>query len=525
MVHRGCGVVAASKAGVILIASPDTSYRNAILITIAAGVVRLVLAALTPLFPDETYYWEWSRHLAAGYFDHPPVLAWLIRAGTAVAGNTPLGVRFSSVLAGMLAGLLIAASARRLSGDRAALIAAMVFAVMPLSAAGLVLATPDAPLLAAAAATLYAVVRALGEPAHSRRAFTWWCVAGVALGVALCSKYTAVLLPLGIFVALVARRDLRERLREPGPYVATLLAVLVFLPVILWNASHEWASFVFQLQHGFGSTSGSVIRRELDLVGGQLGLVSPILFIMMVVAVVAALPDREPSARRHAALAFTATIVFAFFVYSATQRRVEANWPALAYIPATLLVAGHAGGGAWDRWLRSGLALAAAITLVAYVNTVVPILPVPARRDPVARAAGWDSLAAAVNRTYGRRRTLSSYRTFVAAERYQEASELAFHLPDNPETFSLNLTTRPNNYDLWPAFTDRARPRDGIILVVDDVEGTHPAAAMLASHFTGVTRGEQVILARGGDPVKYLRIWLLNGWRGTWPQPTLRSRS
>lgn len=524
MVHRGCGVVAASKEAVSLIAVTDTSYRNAILLTIAAGVVRLVLAAVTPLFPDETYYWEWSRHLAAGYFDHPPVLAWLIRAGTAVAGNTPPGVRLGSVVAGTLAGLLIAASARRLSGDRAALSAAMVFAVMPLSAAGLVLATPDAPLLAASAAALYAVVRTLGEPTRSSGALKWWCVAGLALGVAMSSKYTAVLLPLSVFVALLARRDLRERLREPGPYVATLVAVLVFLPVMLWNARHEWASFAFQLQHGLGSTSGSVIRRELDLLGGQLGLVSPILFVMMVVAVVGALSDRVSPAPRRALLAFTAMMVFAFFMYSATNRRVEANWPALSYIPATLLVASHAGGRAWNRWLRAGLTLAAALTLVAYVNSVVPILPVPARRDPVARAAGWDHLAAEVNRTYAVRRTLSSYRTWVAAERYQEASELAFHLPDNPETFALNLTARPNNYDLWPRFTDRAQPRDGLILVVDDVEGTHPAAEMLAPHFTNMQRAEQVVLARDGDPVKYLRIWLLNGWRGTWPQPQLRSR-
>jgi len=496
---------------------------KAVVITIAAGLVRLAIAACTPLLPDETYYWDWSRHLAAGYFDHPPMIAWVTRAGTVIAGNTALGVRLGCVILGTLAGLFALATARRLASDRAAIIAAVVFALMPLSAVGLVLATPDAPLLAAAAATVYAVVRSLDHPARSRGSLTWWCVAGLALGIALCSKYTGVLLPFGVFVALVARRDLRQRLTEAGPYVATGIALLVFLPVILWNARHNWASFAFQLQHGFGGASGSAIKRELDFIGGQVGLVSPILFVMMVVVVARSL--RAPATARQAMLAIVATVIFAFFVYSATKRRVEANWPALAYIPAMLLVAGYSGARVWDRWLRAGVVLAGSLTLVTYVNTFVPILPVPARRDPVARAWGWDHLASVVNRTYGPRRSLSAYRTWVAADRYQEASELAFHLPLNPETFALNLTTRANNYDLWPSFPDRAHPRDGLILVVDDVEGTHATVSMLSPHFTTVRKDDQITLARAGDPVKYLRIWILDGWRGTWPRPLLRSRS
>jgi len=134
----------------------NREWRLALVVVVASGVVRLFIAALTPVFPDETYYWEWSRRLAAGYYDHPPMIAWLIKFGALAAGDTALGVRLGAVLAGVAATFFTAAAARRLAGDRAALIAAMVLAVMPLSAAGLILATPDAPLLAAAAATVYA---------------------------------------------------------------------------------------------------------------------------------------------------------------------------------------------------------------------------------------------------------------------------------------------------------------------------------------------------------------------------------
>src|SRR5205809_232919 len=179
-------------------------WRHAMLVVAASVALRLIIAGITPLFPDETYYWEWSRRLAAGYFDHPPAVAYAIRLGTAMFGDNPFGVRFGSVVAGGFAAYVICATAWRLQGERASLIAAVVFAVMPLAAAGLV------------------------------------------------------------------------------------IALFVFFPVITWNARHEWASFRFQLQHGFGSGVGSVIRREGEFIGGQLGVASPILLVMMVVAIAAA---------------------------------------------------------------------------------------------------------------------------------------------------------------------------------------------------------------------------------------------
>lgn len=493
----------------------------ALAICAAAGLVRLVVAALTPLFPDETYYWEWSRNLAAGYFDHPPVIAWLIRLGTLLFGTTPIGVRLGPVLAGTAGIVFVCATARRVYGDRAALLAALMLAVLPLSAAGLVLATPDAPLLAAVAATLYCVVRALQQPRGSSASLAWWGVAGVALGVSMASKYTAVLVPLGIFIGLLTRRDLRARLADPGPYVATLLGLLVFSPVILWNARHDWASFAFQLQHGLAAVGGSIINRELDLLGGQAGLVTPILFVMAAIAVARAV--RDPSIVRPV-LAITATVIFAFFVYSATKRRVEANWPALAYLPAIVLLAGYPGGRTWQRWLHGGIGLAGVLSLVAYVNAFTPILPVPARRDPAARAIGWDEVARVVNRTYAQRLTISSYRTWVASDRYQEASELAFHLPDHPRSFSLNLTGRTNQYALWPIFPDVAQPRDAMLVVVENTAEMHPAVALLDPHFEVVERGDSVTVARGGDVIRVMRIWHLERWRGTWPESEVRSR-
>ena len=489
-------------------------WARAVAITVAAGALRLLVGALTPLFPDETYYWEWSRRLAAGYFDHPPLIAWAIRAGTLVAGDTPLGVRLGPIVLGTVGALFLAATARRLAGSHAAMWLAAAFAATPL-ASGLVLATPDAPLLAASAASLHGVVRALQHDPSSRGSFAWWCVAGVSLGLALTAKYTAVLLPCGVFVGMLCHPVTRRRLAGIGPYAATFIALLIFSPVVWWNARNDWISFAFQLRHGLGAVGGSALLRVLEMIGGQAGLVSPVLFVLCAVAVARSARLRESAIQR--TLAVTAMVIFGFFIYSATKRRVEANWPALAYLPAFALAVVWLESRRWRSWFRGGVILAAVLSAVVYVNAFTPILPVPARRDPAARAAGWSDLARAVHGVHAPRLSISSRRTWVAAERYQDASELAFHLPDHPAVFALSLSGRASQYGLWPGFPDRADAGDGLIVALDEVDGTHSTLETLTPHFERVSRGELVMLARGGDPVKAIRLWILDGWRGSWP--------
>ena len=517
------------------------AWRAALSTAATAAVVRLLLAAWLPLFPDETYYWEWSRRLAPGYFDHPFGIALLIRAGTALWSAlglevSALAVRLGPVLAGALATFAVVATARRIGGAEAALRAALVVTCLPLAAAGLVLATPDAPLLAATAATIYCIVRALYAPLRSAASFRWWIAAGVALGLAFCSKYTAILLPLGMLIAVVARRELRSRLREPGPYVAAAVAALVFLPVVLWNARHEWISFAFQLQHGLSASRGSWLLRELDLVGGQAGLASPILFLMMAIAVWSALRAARVAtdSGASAALAIVAVTTLAFFAYSALRKHVEANWPAPAYIPATVLVATHPWGDRGRRWLRAGWLFAGALALIVYVHAVVPVLPIPARKDPVAKAFGWDRVA---TRVVAARDSARRERTvFVAADRYQDASEIAFHLararggaagtaPDAATfVYAVNQSGRRNQYDLWPGFPADARAGDDLLLVLDDSDDFHSSARRLAPFYAEAVRGDRVELARRDEVHGARRLYWLRGWKGGWPEPEAAPR-
>lgn len=495
-----------------------TLWRHALGILAASTVLRLLLGTIVPLFPDETYYWEWSRHLAGGYFDHPPMIAVLIAGGRILLGDTPLGVRLLPIIAGSVAGLALTTAAWDLAGARAARFAALTFSLFPMAAAGFILATPDAPLLAAVSCTLLAVVRALGAPAGSPASTRCWIGGGIAIGLAMSSKFTGVFIPAALLLAFVVHPPLRTRLLEPGPWIAVGIASLVMLPVLLWNAEHDWIAFRFQLGHGLGvSLKDTWVTRELKLAGGQLALATPILFVLLVAASARAL--RAPREERRFPLAVIAAFCAVFFAYSATRRSVEANWPAIAWLPAIILLAA-AREGLRVAWERRALWLAGSLSAILLTHVVVPILPLPPRRDQVSQAHGWDGLAGAVDsaRHAIAAASASGAAPFIAANRYQDAAMLAFHLPDHADVAALNLGGRRNQYDLWPRFAERARPGADLLLVLElPREGLPGPIRRLDGHFASITAGPFIPLLRGATEVGRRRLWVLTGWSGTWP--------
>ncbi|MGH7632971.1 MAG: glycosyltransferase family 39 protein, partial [Gemmatimonadaceae bacterium] len=374
----------------------DRTFVYAMLILSGAAFARLALAAVVPVVPDESYYWEFSRRLAAGYFDHPPAIAVLVRAGVVLFGVSALGVRFWPVVAGWIASVLLVLLARRLGGDRVALRTAVIIACVPLAAAGLVIATPSTPLMLAAAGVLYALDRAITERVGSRASLGWWLVAGAALGFALLADYEGALIALGVLVALLAVAPLRRQLARPAPYLAALVALVLFAPNIWWNARRDWVSYRFQFAHGLGGLHHPGLTHLWSFLGGQLAVASPILFVLGAVAVARALRRGTPREQLLGTITATSMVVL---LVSALRGPVEVNWTATAYLPAITLVALWRGGPKWRRWLVAGCGLGAALVLLTYAQALAPVLPVAAADDPTARGTGWAELAQRVERT------------------------------------------------------------------------------------------------------------------------------
>ncbi len=392
----------------------------------ALTALRLLVAAATPLAPDEAYYWLWSRAPAAGFLDHPPMVALWVRAGTALAGEGTLGVRLLAPAAAALGSMMLAQAGADLLGDRARGVraAAMLNATL-LFGAGAVTMTPDTPLLFFWIATLWA----LGRLQATRRG-AWWLVAGAAVGLALDSKFTAGLLLPAILLWVAADRGLHPWLWRRQPWLGAALALGLFAPVLAWNAAHGWASFARQGARAADWQPAQALRYSLELVTGQLGLATPLLAVMFGAGIIVAVRRAGRGRPRFALLAGLTVLPAAVFAQHALGDRVQANWPAVTYPAAAIAAAALPWGRAW----LAATALGGTLTAAVYAQGALAPLPLPAPLDPtLLRVGGWDALAQAVA---GQAARVGA--AFVAAPNYGVAAEMAWRLPGAKAVVGVN---------------------------------------------------------------------------------------
>src|SRR4051794_27068135 len=244
--------------------------RWSLVLLVTAVLLRLVALSNVVLVPEEAYYWMYARHLSWGYFDHPPMVAWDIRLGTALFGNTEFGVRVVADALMIGASLLMYRFARAWYDRPTALVAALLLHVLPGYFGFGAIATMDS------AVTCYWLLGVVGATTALRgnRSFGWY-LWGLGLGATMLSKYTGVFLGVGALAAVLLHRPWRHHLRSPHPYLAALLAAAMFSPVVYWNATHGWASFRFQLVDRFAEQSFG-LRHVGAFVLIQIGALTPV---------------------------------------------------------------------------------------------------------------------------------------------------------------------------------------------------------------------------------------------------------
>lgn len=382
---------------------------------LALTVLRLVVAACVPLSPDEAYYWIWSRNLAGGYFDHPPMVALWIRVGTFLCGDTPLGVRVLAPLSVALGSVLLARAGAVFTGSQAqgVMAAALLNATLAFGV-GAVTMTPDTPLLFFWVCALAALARFL---ASGRGA--WLLAVGAGTGLALASKYTAIFLGASVAIWFLAVPALRPWLRTLWPWASGALALLIFAPVITWNAAHHWAGFAKQGGRIGGFRPGQALTYLAELIGGQIGMLTPLVFLLCCVGVWVAARrawlGRDPAL---VLLVLLTLLPLPIFFQHVIADRVQANWPAIVYPSAVLL-----GAMVWARLHRPALALGFALTAPVYLQAAWPVLPIPAKLDPsMKRLAGWADFARDVEAA-----RLAQGAQYIVADNYPIAAMLAWH--------------------------------------------------------------------------------------------------
>ncbi len=378
-------------------------------------VLRFVVAGAVPLSADETYYWMWSRHLGPGYLDHPPAIAWMIRLGTFIFGDTSFGVRFGPVLASALATILVVRAAEDLTGDLyLAVLSALFFNLTLMVGVEMLAATPDAPALLASSALLWALAR-LQATGNGR----WWLAIGAIGGLALLSKFTAFFLAGGVFLWLVVERDARRWFASPWPYAAIALALIVDLPNLLWNAQHDFATYRFQFAR---VTEGHFTLRYLgEFLLAQLGLCSPFIFALGAVGFV-----RSARAAGNRLLACLLAPAIAYFFIHSLHDRVQANWPSFLF-PMFAIVAAIAARAANGAFLgfsqKAAVPIAAVMLALVYAQSLFGLIPL-GRADPLSRllAVGFGDVVTKVGQA-----SASVHAKAILVTDYESAAWFSFY--------------------------------------------------------------------------------------------------
>lgn len=504
--------------------SPALSGWSALLFVLICTLVRVAFISRIPLLGAEAYYWEWSRYPDWGYFDHPPMVAFLIRLATGLGGDTVMSVKLAAVVAGLLTTGVLYVLARDMFGPRTAAAFCCILQILPFYSAVNVVTVPDTPLALFWSLTMLFVHRAAcrGRPPY-------WYAAGGALGLALLSKYHAFLLFPCVLLFLVLWRDGRFWLRRKEPWCAALIALLVFSPNAFWNMTHGMRTFQFLLSERHGTLALQPVGAAL-FVGGVLVMLSPLLAVLILRLqpriIRRALAEQNG---RYLLLLCTSLPILIFFALLSPLISVGAHWPAVAY-PGLVLAAvallcspeTPRDPRLNSRFARVGIVLSVILVLAGHIVPVVlPMLP------PTVQIAGrslrlensrlyvelqgWPELGAAVVDLAAA--MPEPDRTFIMTHSYRLASQIRFY---SNSALITRTTGHPGShqYLIWNRRYDLCG-RDALFV---GKRARERYRSELEGIFEQVGPFEPVVIRRGSRDVRTFYIVRCYGFLGTRPE-------
>ncbi len=419
--------------------NPTALFAACITVIAMLTILRGFFAATIDLRVDEAYYWTWSRESVVSFLDHPPMIAWCVRFGTLIFGDTNFGVRFTGLLAMPLMQLILADIAwSSLRDFRYVAIVVLLPEAAPDYGFLMAKVAPDTALIPFALAMVWSLVR-LSLSGNLR----WWLPAGIFGGLALLSKYTAVLLFPAILAFIIVPPWRRKQLSSPYPWLAALIAVVIFSPVLYWNAVHDWASFKFQLDRP-AQLHGWSARFLLDFIGLQFALIGPLLLPVVLMGT-GMLAWRGYRTGEPISILLSTCVIFplGFFVWRSFSSRIGDSWPffvwPFGFIAATINL---------NSWRQEAPASSMTRMAPAIVSGLIVVIAALAyyiagsanylgKNDPIGKEAGFaqvvraaDELAAKIGAT------------FFATTDYRMYSMLRWHLKDRIPVVQINERNR-----------------------------------------------------------------------------------
>ncbi len=471
------------------------------------GLARLVWGSVLGLGMDEAYHSLFLVHPDWSYFDHPPMLALIEACGVSLAGGwvVPITLRIGFVLLFAGSTWLMAGLTTRFFGPWAGLLAAFALNVSAYhTAAAGVFALPDGPLLFFWLLTLDRVASALERPER----WAGWVQVGLAWGGGMLSKYHAVFLPAGVFLFAVLEPSARHLLRRVGPYLAVAVGLVMFAPVLYWNARHHWVSFLFQGERAVGGLRFQPVALAAAI-GGQAAYLFPWVWLSLLFLLVGRLRIFYRGASVvERFLVCQSLVPLGVFTAVACVRPVLPHWTLVGYLSIFPLL-----GRAWEaqrqtnptRTRRRLIFLAAVPVLTMALFAVqdrtgfLNRLGLPVRFDPTTDLYGWDQIVARIRQEGW----IDQPGVFLFTGTWYLSGQMAFASRNEAIPVLCYNQREPHNFAFW----DRPANfigRDGILI---STEGARHEPASFARFFERIEPPIRFDVVRNGVTVHQVRLF------------------
>ncbi len=420
-------------------------------IIILAGITLIRMAVIgggIEVSGDEAHYWEWSRRLDWCYYSKPPMVAWLIKIGVTLFGNTEFGIRFMAPILSFATSIILFFLASACYGPIAGATSAILLQIIPLFTLFGIGITPDTPLLFFWTLSLFFL-----HKAWTNGSIKYWLGLMISLGLGMLAKYAIIFFFLPAILLLIFTPQGRLGSKTPWPWLSFAGSFLFFTPVIYWNSQHNWVMFRHDMGHTHATDGLTFAWKDcLEFIGGQLGIVTPILAGLIIYLLM--------TRRRQDPFCFWMTIpIMAGFLLKSMQGKVQPNWAMTAWITGVIPLGYFFTGPYfklnihWKRTLSTGLMIALVATVVMHIPFIVVNIPWPDNNNPLNKIIGWRQLGQKVSLTLSEMDPQTP--CFIVSDRYMYSSTLAFYVEGQPITYCVNLDRRMNQYDLWPGFENR----------------------------------------------------------------------
>ena len=489
--------------------SPSLTLRTAerslvLLLVVIALLAAWRLATIAwydhGMFVDEAQYVDWARTPAFGYYSKPPALAWSIAGAVAVCGEGTLCVRGLAVLFYSLAALCVFFAGRKLFDERVGLAAALLYLLLPGIALTGLFITTDAPLALFTAASVLCMAHAL----DSRR-WRYWIALGACFGLGMLSKYSFALLIAGFLAYIVLTPARRPLLRDARLLLCLGIAAAVFLPNLLWNAQHGFATFTHTADISGLDRPGLKPLRLAEYLGQQLLVFGPLTFAALLAS--PWLRRDVVGSDRGRLLATISAVTLGAFAVLALLSRTLLNWTYVAFPAAIVLIAAVLVLGGYRRWLRWSLAVSLVLIVLAqHLPTLTQLAGIELKRgqDPYSRTKGWRELGSGVSAAwanYPGSRLLTDDRWIMAEMLYYVRpvpADAAMWNPSGPITDHYKLT----------------RDAGGLAGTTFLFVTLRSEVSDLAGYFDSVDEVAQLPVRTHRDSIKTYHLYLLKNFKG-----------